>query len=413
MDNLWSEGYTRAFTLLHQASTKYGMLASLTNETNYRRIWARDSVICGLAGILAEDSLLIETLGKSLYTLANAAGPRGEIPSNVRLDNRGKVTNISYGTLSGRVDSIPWFIIGVCHYINRTGERAFAQQMEPVILSGLQLLNCWEFNKRGLVYVPLGGDWADEYILHGYVLYDQLLRLWAVGCYGKTSGNEHFIRQAEQLRERIRMNYWISSQNRDREDLYHLPAYKRVLSEKGDLPYWMASLTPGGYIDRFDAFANALTFLLGLNTNEQQESILAYTESICEQTAHGLIPAFWEPITPHNWEWQVLQNNYRYRFRNAPYCYHNGGIWAMVNGWWGLALKEAGKNAAAEVLLSSLCNLNRQGEADGQWGFYEYGHALTGEPGGTPRMSWSAAAVVMLREYLDGKRLYIPEIDHS
>jgi len=409
MNNLWNEGYTRALSLLHQAATNHGLLASVTDESNYRRIWARDSVICGLAGILAEDLLLIETLGRSLETLGNAGGPRGEIPSNVSLDNRGQVTNISYGTLSGRVDSIPWFIIGVYHYVRHTGEHAFAKRMEPAILNGLQLLSCWEFNKRGLVYVPLGGDWADEYILHGYVLYDQVLRFWALQCYGTMSGNEHVAWQADQLREKIRSNYWISSDNRDKEDLYHPPAYRRLLSEKGDLPYWMASLTPGGYIDRFDALANALTIILGMNTKDQQERILTYAESICEQTANGLIPAFWEPITPNNWEWQLLQNNYHYRFRNEPYQYHNGGIWPMVNGWWGLALEKAGESAAAKALLTDLCNFNRQGEADGQWGFYEYGHALTGDPGGTPRMSWSAAAVVMLWEYLEGKRLFTPD----
>jgi hypothetical protein len=46
----------------------------------------------------------------------------------------------------------------------------------------------WEFNNKGLLYVPLSGNWADEYITDGYVLYDQLLRfgLWKVttilGC---------------------------------------------------------------------------------------------------------------------------------------------------------------------------------------------------------------------------------------
>jgi hypothetical protein len=29
------------------------------------------------------------------------------------------------------------------------------------------------------LYVPLSGNWADEYITDGYVLYDQLLRVWA------------------------------------------------------------------------------------------------------------------------------------------------------------------------------------------------------------------------------------------
>ena len=38
-------------------------------------------------------------------------------------------------------------------------------------------LGAWEFNTRGLLCVPQTGDWADEYIHHGYVMSDQLLCL--------------------------------------------------------------------------------------------------------------------------------------------------------------------------------------------------------------------------------------------
>ena len=42
--------------------------------------------------------------------------------------------------------------------------------MLPVVQRGLELLKAWEFNARGLIYMPLGGDWADEFVYHGYVL---------------------------------------------------------------------------------------------------------------------------------------------------------------------------------------------------------------------------------------------------
>jgi hypothetical protein len=44
----------------------------------------------------------------------------------------------------------------------------------------LTSFEAWEFNNKGLLYVPLSGNWADEYITDGYVLYDQLLRVWAL-----------------------------------------------------------------------------------------------------------------------------------------------------------------------------------------------------------------------------------------
>ena len=54
------------------------------------------------------------------------------------------------------------------------------EQMLPVMEKTLFLLGAWEFNNRGLLYVPETGDWADEYIHNGYVLYDQLLYLQAL-----------------------------------------------------------------------------------------------------------------------------------------------------------------------------------------------------------------------------------------
>lgn len=46
------------------------------------------------------------------------------------------------------------------------------------------LLGAWEFNNRGLLYIPPTGDWADEYMQSGYLLYDQLLYLQALIAFG-------------------------------------------------------------------------------------------------------------------------------------------------------------------------------------------------------------------------------------
>ena len=47
-EQLFSEGYDRACQLLYACSLPDGFLATPTEETNYRRIWARDGVIIGL-----------------------------------------------------------------------------------------------------------------------------------------------------------------------------------------------------------------------------------------------------------------------------------------------------------------------------------------------------------------------------
>jgi len=57
-----TEAYQQAIQLLHACSTEDGFLASRTERDNYRRVWARDGVIVGLAALMSQDQDLIVTL---------------------------------------------------------------------------------------------------------------------------------------------------------------------------------------------------------------------------------------------------------------------------------------------------------------------------------------------------------------
>jgi hypothetical protein len=70
------------------------------------------------------------------------------------------------------------------------------------------VLDAWEFNGKHLVYVPQSGDWADEYVQHGYVLYDQLLRLWALELAAQRYGRADWADKAAAIRAVLRRNYW-------------------------------------------------------------------------------------------------------------------------------------------------------------------------------------------------------------
>ena len=174
-----------ALGLLRASLTPSGFLASPTDRTNYRRVWARDGVICGLAGLASGEDDLAGGLRDTLGTLGAHVGPQGQIPSNVPVGGGGEV---SYGGLAGRVDAGPWFVLGVALYSRVTDDRAFADRMVEPVTGALGLLDAWEFNARGLVYVPQSGDWADEYDLHGYLLYDQVLRLAALRTGWRAAG---------------------------------------------------------------------------------------------------------------------------------------------------------------------------------------------------------------------------------
>jgi GH15 family glucan-1,4-alpha-glucosidase len=58
-------------------------VASAQDISNYKRVWARDGVICGLAALASGDEELIATFRLTLETLTNNQHENGTIPSNV------------------------------------------------------------------------------------------------------------------------------------------------------------------------------------------------------------------------------------------------------------------------------------------------------------------------------------------
>ncbi|WP_257460758.1 amylo-alpha-1,6-glucosidase [Archangium lipolyticum] len=401
--------YARARKLLSDSVTGEGFLASLTPTTNYRRIWARDGIVCGLAGLLTGEARLAEALKRTLETLAAHQSPLGHIPSNVH--EEAGTRRVSFGGLAGRVDTVPWFIIGVCQYAHFTGDRSFSQALLPALRKGLRLLQAWEFNERGLVYVPQSGDWADEYILHGYVLYDQVLRLWALRCFADHFQEPAVAEQAVRLTRLIQTNYWPVPEA-PREEVYHPRAYSLALEGQGPGSYWLSSLAPGGYDTKFDLLANALCVLLRLGEAGQDARLAAHARRLAEPPT-GLLPSFWPSILPGEEGWSALQANCRYGFRNAPGEFHNGGLWPVWNGWWGAALCALGERERARELLSAIHRLNQLDAEGSEWGFYENFHARTGQPLGTRVCTWSAAGAVLLHHFLEGKSLYFGEASSS
>src|SRR5205823_5384281 len=125
---------------------------------NYARIWARDGVIAGLAGLVTGDTDLISGMKDTLTTLALYQGPHGEIPSNVTVDG----SQVSHGYLVGRVDALLWYVIGVCAYVRYTNDENQKEYFRSSVQRALFLAGCWEYNNRGLIYTPISGNWADE-----------------------------------------------------------------------------------------------------------------------------------------------------------------------------------------------------------------------------------------------------------
>ena len=381
-----SLAYNLSINLLHKVSTPHGFLASAENTTNYKRVWARDGVICGLAALASGDEKLIATFKNTLETLAKYQHPIGTIPSNVLIDNQN--AEVSYGGLAGRVDAATWFVIGVCQYAYNKSDTSFLKQHHSEIEKCIELFDSWEFNNKHLMYVPLSGNWADEYITDGYVLYDQLLRIWALKCYNYFVNSEVISDKIEKITTQIEINFMPNSIG----EKYHERAYNELNFQD----FMPCSFSPSGYKTNFDAFANSLVLLLNIGLDTFKKRIINYANALIEETDMGLLPAFWPPIFETDEHWNLLKNNCKYEFRNYPYEFHNGGSWPMVNGFYGLALIANSEEKKALALLDRINKAN----AKMDFSFYENFNTKTTEPNGVSHCAWSAAASVLVYQSL-------------
>ena len=382
-----NSAYQKAIALLHEVSTANGFLASAENTSNYKRVWARDGVICGLAALASGDEKLIATFKSTLETLAQHQHKIGTIPSNVFF-SEDKI-EVSYGGLAGRVDAVTWFVIGVCQYVYYTKDVAFLEKNKVALEKCFALLDAWEFNNKHLLYVPLSGNWADEYITDGYVLYDQLLRIWALRSYNHFANETQLSEKIGSIKNQVEVNF--------QPNVIGEKFHERVYNEVDFKEYMPCSFSPSGYKTNFDAFANSLAVILNIGTDAMQNSILHHASTLASETKLGLVPAFWPPIFESDEHWNLLKNNCKYEFRNFPYEFHNGGSWSMVNGFLGLALLSKSERVKATTILNKIQDAN----ALCNYSFYENFNTNTEAPNGVTFCAWSAAAEVMLQQSLN------------
>lgn len=378
--------YNKSIELLHKVATPNGFLASAESTSNYQRVWARDGVICGLAALASGNEKLIETFKNTLETLAKYQHKTGTIPSNVLITE--DEIEVSYGGLAGRVDAVTWFIIGVCQYGFYMDDFDFVQKYSLEIEKCLTLLESWEFNNKHLLYVPLSGNWADEYITDGYVLYDQLLRVWALKSYNHFVKRDEITTKISEIITQIEINFTPNSTG----EKFHQRAYDELIFQD----FMPCSFSPSGYKLQFDAFANALVLLLNIGTTEFQNKIIQYSSQLAAETKLGLLPAFWPPVFPEDEHWNLLKSNCKYEFRNFPYEFHNGGSWSMVNGFFGLALLSKSEIEKAFFILENVNKAN----ATVDFSFYENFNTNTKEPNGVAYCAWSAAASILVHQSL-------------
>jgi hypothetical protein len=378
----------QAISLIRQACTPHGIWASPDEQENYRRIWGRDSIIAGIAGLLANDEQIIQGLRNSILTLAKYQHSRGMIPSNVQPDERDP--QVSYGTLAGRVDANTWFIIGSCLYLLHQPDAELLQKLHPKMKKVLNLLDQWEFNANDLLYTPLSGNWADEYPIEGYTLYDNVLRLWALQLYNNLFEDDKRQRQGRRIRKKIRINFWPRSSNLEEPAVYHYRCFKKLAETRPQ--HFACAVNPGGYDMHFDTAGHGLALLLELASKKEFDQILNYLKPVFRQVSTVLLPAFWPVITSDDPQWQALKNNFSYNFKNYPYQYHNGGIWPVWMGFFALGASVTGNTDLPETILRAWMKIEDMDAIN----FSEYIASDTLSHCGKERLCYSASGLILL-----------------
>ncbi|NND63271.1 MAG: hypothetical protein HKN48_08765 [Flavobacteriaceae bacterium] len=384
MDSQFQKLFEDAVQLLHELCTPNGILASSIEADNYKRIWARDSIVCGLAGIFIDDDTIIEGLKNSLITLADHQHELGMIPSNVSPGN----TDVSFGSLVGRVDTTTWFIVGCCKYYKHTNDHETWNYLKPKIEKCRSYLKSIEFNNKGWIYTPLSGNWADEYPIHGYTLYDNMLRIWGELMWCKTEGIE--TTEIDFISEKTRFNFWPSEINNP-DIIYQKGPYETAKNAQPN--HFAAFILPGDYDLRFDAAANALAlFHFSINETEKKR-LTEFIDSLTSEISASLIPAFWPIITDKSDDWNLLKGNYSYDFKNHAGDFHNGGIWPVWMGMFCLGLSKNEMAEKAEQIIEAFTSLVSENK---EWDFQEYINSNTLKLGGKNKMGYTASGVVFM-----------------
>lgn len=390
--------FEKSKELLRSILTPIGFVASAVDITNYRRVFSRDGVVASIAALMTGDEELVKGAKITLETLARNQDRVGRIASNISLDEK----NISYGTQVGRVDASIWFVIGVGQYVKRTKDKAFAKKMYPFVKKTIDYLEALELNGKGLLYIPYGGDWADEYVNHGYVLSDQLLYLQAQSDYislgallkKKLNGAKE---KKELLKRQIFVNYIPKLAEPNDPATYQKSEGYMKLVKSFKEPYAASYFVQGDIGDFFDAFANILLLNMIDNIPEKyKKGLLKYMFRIMKEQKLDMIPAFYPVITKNHdkrnhYRWRMLQFSYVFRHKNKPYHYHNGGLWPLLQGFLISMLCFQGQKTKAESLLGVLAETL----ARDKFKFPEYYDGKKGAAEGTLFLGFSASAYII------------------
>ena len=354
--------------LLNNARTGRGGLPR-TAAWGYPEPYTRDLLIGALGSLVSGNEELIDSLRRVLLTLADNRSPLGHIPSLVDMPGD-----------RGASDTTPLFLIALAMYRRHTQDSEFLAE------AGRQahLWMCYQSPEDDVIVTQEPtSDWRDEQWVEGSglfvnaLLYCQL-RLW--GEDARLATLKHYLPRLDVRR------------------LDQQFIHDRLVSK--DAPYYALWAYKVANSERFDLLGNSLAVLSGMAPSERATQIVAFVERECEalgqrgELAIALPPCLFPYVRPEDPDWRP-----RYAHYNPPGCYHNGGLWPFVCGFYVAALVAAGRHELALEKLLLLTELVRPTRVvEKAFGFNEWLNAQDGTPRGQDWQSWSASMYLYAAE---------------
>ncbi len=354
-------------------SGSIGYFASSVDKDNYKRLFTRDAFWIGVAALLTGDDGLIEGFKASLAALAGHQREDGAIPSNISSDGK-----VSYGIINPRVDPTTLYVLGCVLFHEERCDSGFLRQYSGSVDLAMDYLEkTWENPELELLYIPRAGNWADEYLQQGYVLYDEVLWYLALKGYAgliakKDSDRALYYRgKAERVKRLIRERFWIRKIRVEDDDIYGQIRNRFDFNRTGYfLHFFHVTDRSDPFLGHshgiFDAFGNALALLAGIPTEEQALKIAGFVDEI-SVNKYPLVPAHYPFFSEDIFRSRKL---HQYRFKEYVGHFHNGGLWPWYTGLYAAYFAREGDTGRALKFLEGIMKANR--DKKNGMRFYEY-----------------------------------------
>ena len=392
-DNTPERAREQAWRVLRANQGELGLRAA---GAAYPEVWARDAIIAGLGIAASGGTDDLDSLRRSLRSLAAGQSRLGRIPNHVRrIDDNGPL--IADTVFAGAIDASLWYIIGYDVLTRGMDSTDDAAAVWESLQGAHRWLEYQDTNECGLLEVHESMDWADLFANR----YNSLLPnvLWfeanqAMSRMATRLGRDDLIyaERAEDIRFKLNQLLWVGPEvardaawikcNRE-EWVYPTQLVDTMLVMR---PYYLPYMAFRDFGDRLDTLGNLLAILFGLANEQQVNRILDYIveTGIAEPWP---IKACWPPINPGEKDWREYYRQYNL---NIPDQYHNGGAWPYLGGFYVGALVRAGRMNNASQVRDRLAVMNWQSRGGKEWEFNEWFHGISGRPMGHTFQTWSA-----------------------